>query len=177
MPGPQQCGVRAVSENYTTAHGNTGCLTHWVRPGIEPATSCYSLDSFCCTTRGTPTFFNLFQNSGVVGSHTELMSHHFLNKIVLITLSFAFLFRTVLSQENVCVCVCMCMRVWEITSRITILLLLVNYPNHTFGFSASGKYWWLDKLEFLHISFICRQHNNILEKFWRIKVNLTQTTK
>ena len=24
---------------YTTAHSNTGSLTHWARPGIEPATS------------------------------------------------------------------------------------------------------------------------------------------
>ena len=24
---------------YTTAHGNAGSLTHWVRPGIKPATS------------------------------------------------------------------------------------------------------------------------------------------
>ena len=30
MPDP------AVSATYTTAHGNTGSLTHWVGPGIEP---------------------------------------------------------------------------------------------------------------------------------------------
>ena len=24
--------------DYTTAHGNTGSLTHWARPEIEPAT-------------------------------------------------------------------------------------------------------------------------------------------
>ena len=27
-----------MSVTYTTAHGNTGSLTHRVRPGIEPAT-------------------------------------------------------------------------------------------------------------------------------------------
>ena len=27
-----------MSTTYTTAHGNTGSLTHWARPGIEPAT-------------------------------------------------------------------------------------------------------------------------------------------
>ena len=27
------------SVTYTTAHGHTGSLIHWVRPGIEPATS------------------------------------------------------------------------------------------------------------------------------------------
>ena len=29
----------AVSATYTTVHGNTGSLTHWVRPGIKPAAS------------------------------------------------------------------------------------------------------------------------------------------
>ena len=31
--------IWAVSATYTTAHHNTGSLIHWVRPGIEPATS------------------------------------------------------------------------------------------------------------------------------------------
>lgn len=39
MPQPQQCGIRAASAIYTTAHGNTRSLTHWVRPGMEPASS------------------------------------------------------------------------------------------------------------------------------------------
>ena len=38
-PQPQWCRIRAVSMTYTTAHGNTGSLTHWVRPGIKPTTS------------------------------------------------------------------------------------------------------------------------------------------
>ena len=38
-PQPQQRGIRAASGTYTTAHGNTESLTHWARPGIEPATS------------------------------------------------------------------------------------------------------------------------------------------
>ena len=29
----------AMSVTYTTAHSNVGYLTHWVRPGIEPASS------------------------------------------------------------------------------------------------------------------------------------------
>ena len=28
MPQPQQLGIRATSASYTTAHGNTGSLTH-----------------------------------------------------------------------------------------------------------------------------------------------------
>ena len=31
----QQCRIWAVSETYTTAHGNGRSLTHWARPGIE----------------------------------------------------------------------------------------------------------------------------------------------
>ena len=29
--------IRATSATYTTAHGNVRSLTHWGRPGIEPA--------------------------------------------------------------------------------------------------------------------------------------------
>ena len=39
MPQPQQLRIWAVSVTYTTAHGNTRSLTHWSRPGIEPASS------------------------------------------------------------------------------------------------------------------------------------------
>ena len=55
-PQPQQRGIWASSVNYTTAHGNTGSLTHWLRPGIKPH---ILMDTgqicFCCTTMGTPT--------------------------------------------------------------------------------------------------------------------------
>ena len=39
MPQPQQHRIWAASVTYTKAHGNTGSLIHWVRPGIEPASS------------------------------------------------------------------------------------------------------------------------------------------
>ena len=38
-PRPQQHGIRATSVTFTSAHSNTGPLTHWVRPGIKPACS------------------------------------------------------------------------------------------------------------------------------------------
>ena len=38
-PEPQQHGIRAMSANYTTAHSNTGSLTHWVSQGMEPTLS------------------------------------------------------------------------------------------------------------------------------------------
>ena len=33
-----KCRIRAMYA-YTAAHGNTGFLTHWAKPGIKPATS------------------------------------------------------------------------------------------------------------------------------------------
>ena len=39
MPQPQQCQIWAASVTYNTAHSNAGSLTHWVRPGIKPATT------------------------------------------------------------------------------------------------------------------------------------------
>ena len=33
------CWISATSATYTTAWGNTGSLTHWERPGIEPKSS------------------------------------------------------------------------------------------------------------------------------------------
>ena len=38
-PQPHQRGIQAPSVTYTTAHINTGSLTHQVRPGMEPASS------------------------------------------------------------------------------------------------------------------------------------------
>ena len=39
MPQPQQCQIQVLSATCTTAHRNTGSLTHWWRPGIKPASS------------------------------------------------------------------------------------------------------------------------------------------
>ena len=36
---PLQRQIQATSATYTTAHINAGSLTHWGRPGMEPATS------------------------------------------------------------------------------------------------------------------------------------------
>ena len=38
-PQRQQYQIWATSATYTIAHGNTGSLTHWVRPKMEPTTS------------------------------------------------------------------------------------------------------------------------------------------
>ena len=39
QPQPQQCGIWVLSVTYSTAHGNTGSLTHWARAGIEHESS------------------------------------------------------------------------------------------------------------------------------------------
>ena len=39
QPQPQQHQVQAACVTYTTPHGNTRSLTHWVRPEIEPTSS------------------------------------------------------------------------------------------------------------------------------------------
>ena len=36
---PHNCQIQATSVTYTTAHGNSRCLTQWVRPGIKPMSS------------------------------------------------------------------------------------------------------------------------------------------
>jgi len=56
---PQQCGIWDMSVTYTTAHGNTRSLTHWMRPGIEPVSS-WILVRFVThwATTGTPPWNN-----------------------------------------------------------------------------------------------------------------------
>ena len=48
-------GVESAA--HITAQGNTGSLTHWARPGIEPTSSwMLSWIRFRCATTGTPSF-------------------------------------------------------------------------------------------------------------------------
>ena len=54
-PEPQQLGIRAASATYTVAHSNARSWTHWVRPGINPATSWFLVRFINhCTTMGSP---------------------------------------------------------------------------------------------------------------------------
>ena len=57
-------GSRAASANYTAADGNARSLTHWARPGMEPASS-WILVRFvtCWATRETPNSI-IFKCSG-----------------------------------------------------------------------------------------------------------------
>ena len=52
---PQQHKIQATSMTYTTAHDNAGSLSHWAKPGIEPASS-WILAGFitCWATAGIP---------------------------------------------------------------------------------------------------------------------------
>ena len=47
-PQPQQLWIQAKSVTYTTAHSNTGTLTHWAKPRIKP-TSLWLLAGFIST--------------------------------------------------------------------------------------------------------------------------------
>ena len=40
MLKPWQHWIRAISASYATAYSNAGPFTYWVRPGIEPLSSC-----------------------------------------------------------------------------------------------------------------------------------------
>ena len=54
-PQPQQHGIWAVSATYTTVHGTTGSLTHWLRPGIKPASLWMPVRFVnCWATMGAP---------------------------------------------------------------------------------------------------------------------------
>ena len=87
MPEPQECGIWAESATYTTAHGNARSLTHWVRPGIEPATlwflvgfvnHCATMEIPCLSTFYISVFlfishvlFSCFLFSGLHLQHME----------------------------------------------------------------------------------------------------------
>ena len=61
MPEPQQCRIQAASTTYTIAHSNTRSLIHWVRPGIEPATSWFLVRFVSAEPRWELWFMNLFK--------------------------------------------------------------------------------------------------------------------
>ena len=70
LPEPQQHRIQAAFAIYTTAHGNSGSFTHWVRPGIEPASSWMLVRSINHRTMtGTPYYLYFFVptfNSGPI---------------------------------------------------------------------------------------------------------------
>ena len=55
-PQPQQLGIWGRSVTHPTAHCNTGSWTHWLGPGIDPASSWMPVGfvTYCCATVGTP---------------------------------------------------------------------------------------------------------------------------
>ena len=59
-PQLQQQQIRVMSGTYSTAHGNTGSLTHWARPGIKPTSSRILVGLVNrWAMAGTPYLFNL----------------------------------------------------------------------------------------------------------------------
>ena len=62
--------ARAMFAAYTTAHGSTRSLTHWVRPRIEPATSWFLVGFVSAAPRQELLFLSLFfgRDRDVIGS-------------------------------------------------------------------------------------------------------------
>ena len=60
QPQPQPRQLWAPSATYATAHGNAGCLTHWARPGIEPASSWILVGFFTAKPQQELPFFLSF---------------------------------------------------------------------------------------------------------------------
>ena len=56
---PHQHRTWAVSANYTAAHHNTGSLTHWLKPGIEPTSSWILVKLFLIMA--TPIFMQFYR--------------------------------------------------------------------------------------------------------------------
>ena len=77
-PQPQQHRIEAMSATYTTAHSNARSLTHWARPGIEPATWWFLVgfvNHWAMT--GTPGLcvpFHWFQGPSLCYYHTDLIT-------------------------------------------------------------------------------------------------------
>ena len=87
----------------------------------------YSYES--CQTRHSLIYLEILY---CIMSHTELMSHHFLDLNILLTaLSFVFLFRTFSFSTKKCVCVYVCVCAH---ARMHIV------------FSGSGRYFWVWKI-------------------------------
>ena len=60
-PQPQQRCITATSVTSPAACGNTGSLTHWVKPGIEPASSwilCWVLNALSYNGNSSVPFLN-----------------------------------------------------------------------------------------------------------------------
>ena len=65
QPQPWQHRIRAASATYAAACNNAGSLTHWARPGIEPASSripCQVLNSLSHNENST--VVNFYMNLG-----------------------------------------------------------------------------------------------------------------
>ena len=84
VPMPQQHMIQATSATYTTAH-NSRSLTHWARPGIQPATSWFLVRfiNHCATTRTQEVFF--FLNRKHITCTDLLISLYFTHFILCIS--------------------------------------------------------------------------------------------
>uniref|UniRef100_A0A8D1EBR9 VWFA domain-containing protein n=1 Tax=Sus scrofa TaxID=9823 RepID=A0A8D1EBR9_PIG len=78
-PQPQQCGIRAASSTYTTAHSNTGSLTHSARPGTLNLMVPSQIRFRCAMTGTAPTSFShslstVLRKEDQIGSVSRLLN-------------------------------------------------------------------------------------------------------
>ena len=89
IPQLQQHRVQAASVTYTTDHGNTGSLTHGVRPGIEPVSLWIPVGFVTAEPRWELTGEGLFFSLGAGSRHMlssckfiQLYDFEFDNKMI-----------------------------------------------------------------------------------------------
>ena len=76
-PQPQQHQIQAESVTYATAHGNTGSLTHWAKPGVEPASSqrqCWVLNPMSHNRNSRSKFFLSGRWKSMKGHVTDVIN-------------------------------------------------------------------------------------------------------
>ena len=139
---PDLSCVWAVSVTYTTACGNTRSLTHWARPGIEPANSWF-LVRFISTAPwqellisenilSDPFFLSfLASHYSYVHMLLGLMSYGYLTLFLFHFSSFFSLLipQTRKSQSNLCVRLCLLL---SVSSEFFIWLLYYLTPEFLF---------------------------------------------
>ena len=74
-PQPQPRQIRGASVTYTTAHGNAGSFTCWVRPGLEAASSWILVRFFSTESQGELHFRSSLRSTARSKGKHRLLTH------------------------------------------------------------------------------------------------------
>ena len=89
-PEPQQCRILVASAIDAIACGNAGSLTHWARPGTEPASSCrqhWVLNPLSHNRNSINSFLNSLTPLGHLAPWSSLCHYMYVSTWVSICLS------------------------------------------------------------------------------------------